>query len=161
MPSNQEVEAALIEHIALFGPNGNRALTIEWLQIALEMMRWLEAFSPRLSGSLVRRPALLSTPIELHLFCESSERILFFLIEKQIPHEVSERRLRFGKNDYKQIPMVCFMTDEAPIELLAFTSEGKSNPPLSPVDGDPMERLGPRRVEDRIMQLVHSSSGIN
>ena len=157
MPSNQEIEAALIEHVALFGENGNSALTREWLQIALEMMTWLELFSPRLAGSLVRRPALVSTPIELHLFSESIERVLFFFIEDTIPHEVSERRLRFGKNSYKQIPLICFMADEAAVELLIFSSEAKSEPPLSPVDGNPMERLGVRKVEKRINEIVADS----
>jgi hypothetical protein len=147
LPSNREIEAALREHLALFhGPRlaeQRRALR----RLALEAMRFLARFEPRLTGPVLSGTVTEGAAIQLHLSAETPEEVGFWLEEHRIPYTQSDRRLRFGGDRSELLPAFRFTADGQSIELVVFNPRQAREAPLSPVDGRPMHRAGLREVE--------------
>ena len=156
LPSNIEIEQALIEQQRLFNADGHD-LVLRNLRIqALDAMRFLERWRPRLVGPVLQGTADAHSAIQLHLFADTAEQVEMFLLEHQIPHESIERRYRTGPDDYQQYPGFRFMFRDTAIELIVFTDGQDRKPPLSPVSGRPMERGSPGQVED----LLHADQDL-
>ncbi|MBI3898750.1 MAG: hypothetical protein HY308_10700 [Gammaproteobacteria bacterium] len=147
LPSNEEIEAALAQHLQLFhGPELARN-TRRLREIALQAMRFLEAFEPRLVGSVLSGTVTPNAEVQLHVSADTPENIALFLGEHHIPFEQGKRRLRFGDERYENVSAFRFSADGTTIELCLFNSRAVREPPLSPVDGRPMRRANLREVE--------------
>ena len=94
LPSNSEIEAALEERQRLFGGSAHGASLAMLRRAALEAMRLFEAFEPRLVGPVLAGTATAHDAVQLHLFCDTPERVSIMLLELGIPHEELERRLK-------------------------------------------------------------------
>ncbi|MGC1520454.1 MAG: hypothetical protein WA803_02845, partial [Steroidobacteraceae bacterium] len=68
LPKNVEIEAALRAHQRLFGRDSHDHTLKEQRRIALDTMRMLEEFQPRLVGSVLTGTATNYSDINLHLF---------------------------------------------------------------------------------------------
>jgi hypothetical protein len=140
MPRNQEVEAAMHEYQRLFlgdqQSNHLRALR----QTAVQAMRFLDVFKPRLVGSVLSGTAGRHADINLHLFADTPEEVSLFLMENSIPFQHTHKRLRLDRESWQDFPAYQFMAGEHPVELVVFTNEGRREAPRSPVDGRPMRR---------------------
>ncbi len=141
-PSNLEIEQALLEYQRLFQsarqPHGLRTLR----QAALEAMGFFEGFRPRLVGPVLTGAAGPYEDVALHLFADTVEDVVLFLLEHDIPFETTERRLRFGNGAYVPIPGFSFGAGEVNVELTVFAGDAGREAPRSPVDGKPMRRAG-------------------
>ncbi len=73
LPKNIEIEAALRQHQRLFGGDSHDHTLKEQRRIALDTMRRLSEFQPRLVGSVLTGTATNYSDINLHLFAENSE----------------------------------------------------------------------------------------
>src|SRR6202041_110023 len=93
LPKNVEIEAALREHQRLFGRDSHDHTLKEQRRIALDTMRMLGAFKPRLVGSRLTGAATNYSDINLHLLADSSESVAMRLIQFGVPHEFYERRV--------------------------------------------------------------------
>lgn len=140
MPRNSEVESALREHQRLFGGEDQARQLARLRATALEAMRFFARFRPRLVGSVLAGTASAHTPVELHLFAETPEEVMFFLMEHDIPYESAERRFRLSADEYASYPVYVFVAEEVGIDLTVFPSGRRGPPPLSPVDGRPIRR---------------------
>lgn len=148
LPGNDEVQAALSEHLQLFHPAALARNTRRLREIAAEAMRFLAAFEPRLVGQVLSGTVTRASEIQLHLSADSPEQVGFFLQEHRIPFRLSERRIRFGGDRYKNISAYYFTADEVPVELCVFDRRLAREAPLSPVDGRPMQRANLREMEE-------------
>src|SRR5262249_30611619 len=81
---------------------------------ALSAMRYLREFSPRLVGAVLSGTATLHSEVQLHLFAERAESVTLKLLDEGIPHEVTERRLRFDAEQVRAFPGVRFEMDAQP-----------------------------------------------
>jgi len=144
-PSNTEIEQALQEHQRLFQTDSQQQHLHNARRTALEAMRFLQRFSPRLTGPVLSGTATRHNPISLHLFCDTPEEVAIFLLEQHIPHEAGERRLNFGS--MKNYPVLRFMAGDIPVELILLPCKTLHQPPLSPVDGRPQARVDPGQLE--------------
>jgi hypothetical protein len=126
--------------------------------VALEAMRFLEQFQPRLVGALLTDVVTEGTIVELHVSAETPEQIGWWLDEHQIPWEQGERRLRFGGDRYEPIPSYRFTADDVEVELCVFDQASVRETPLSPVDGRPMRRANIRDVEMLVNQTPGTAS---
>ncbi len=134
LPSNQEIASALRQHLQLF--HADLPQTLQRLRrLALEAMRFLAQFEPRLVG-----PVLTGT-------AQPPEEVAFFLQGHGISYEEADKRLRFGGNRFITLPVFRFIADETAVELCVFTPKNMREPPLSPVDGKPMRRAPIKEVE--------------
>lgn len=146
LPSNQEVQAALQEHLRLFQPDLPQTLQ-HLRELALEAMQSLEPFAPRLVGPVLTGAVTKFSEIQLHITAAGPEEVGFFLEEQGITFEQSDKRLRFGGERFLTFPAFRFIAGETPIEVCVFTPILAREAPLSPVDGRPMQRANFKEVE--------------
>ena len=152
LPSNSEIESALVEYQRLFRSDSQPEHLSRLREIAIEAMTFLEKFNPRLVGGVLSGTADAHSVIRLHLFAETVESVGFYLMDNQIPNELSERRLKTGLDQYENYPVYQFVVDEAPVELVVFLPKQRQIP-LSPVDGKPMKRADLTEVEMLLHQV--------
>jgi hypothetical protein len=146
LPKNVEIEAAVLERQSLFQTNAERAHVAALRRAALNAMRLFADYSPRLVGSALKGTAHTTRRVTLHLFADSVEEVCFLLMDREIPYQLGERRLRFA-GDQRDIPSISFVAGDVEIEAVVFSVDGIRQAPLSPVDGRPMRRATLEEVE--------------
>lgn len=147
LPRNVEIEAALRAHQRLFGADRHEADLAALRRSALEAMRLMADFDPRLVGPVLTGTASAHSEINLHLFTESPESVSIRLEERGVPHEVLERRLRFERDRTVTYPAMRFVAGRQTVDAVVFPLDGIRQSPSSPVDGKPMRRASAAEVE--------------
>lgn len=147
LPRNTEIEAALVAHQRLFRAGRHEADLAALRRSALEAMRLLADFHPRLVGPVLTGTASPHSEINLHLFSESPEAVSLRLEERGIPHEVLERRLRLERERTANYPALRFVAGRQTVDAVVFPLDGIRQAPPSPVDGRPMRRASAAEVE--------------
>lgn len=147
LPGNVEIEQALLEYQRLFKSAEQPVQLRALREAAIEAMRFFARFRPCLVGSVLAGTAGPYSDINLHLFADTPEEVVLFLMERNIPFETAERRLRLGNGEYMYFPVFSFGAGEMNIELTVFPPEAKREAPRSPVDGRPMRRASLAAVQ--------------
>ncbi len=147
MPSNVDIEQALLEYQRLFHAESQPQRLKALRQTAIKAMHLLERYEPRLVGSVQRGTAGEYSDVNLHLFSDTPELFGQFLNEHTIPYEQSEKRLRLTKDKYEFYPSYSFIAGDVPIDIVVFPISSQRQAPLSPVDGKPMKRDDVTKVE--------------
>jgi hypothetical protein len=147
LPRNTEIEAALHAHQRLFGADRHEADIAALRRSALEAMRLMAEFHPRLVGPVLAGTASAHSEINLHLFSESPEAVSLRLEERGVPHEVLERRLRLERDRTVSYPALRFVAGRQTVDAVVFPLDGIRQAPPSPVDGKPMRRASASEVE--------------
>jgi hypothetical protein len=119
-------------------------------------MQLFSFFSPRLVGSVLQGTANENAEVTLHLFADSPEEIAFFLLDKQIPYQLSERRYRLANQSIVHYPCYQFYAGEEAINLVVFNTRDIRWSPPSPIDGKPMKRADIKAVE-KLLQAVEAA----
>jgi hypothetical protein len=147
LPKNTEIEEALAEHQRLFGPEEHANDLAAMRTVALEAMRLLAQFEPRLVGPLLSGTATPHNDITLHLFADTPEAVAVCLIDRHIPHEFAERRFRTQRDEVEAYPAVRFTAGSHDVYATIFPKDGIRQAPPGPVDGRPMRRATLAEVE--------------
>jgi len=147
LPRNTEIEAALVAHQRLFAADRHEADLAAMRRSALEAMRLMSDFQPRLVGPVLTGTASAHSEINLHLFTESPEAVSIRLEERGVPHEVLERRLRYERDRVVTYPALRFVAGRQTVDAVVFPLDGIRQAPSSPVDGKPMRRASAAEVE--------------
>jgi hypothetical protein len=147
LPRNTEIEAALVAHQRLFASDRHEADLAALRRSALEAMRLMSDFQPRLVGPVLTGTASAHSEINLHLFTESPEAVSIRLEERGVPHEVLERRLRYERDRVVTYPALRFVAGRQTVDAVVFPLDGIRQAPSSPVDGKPMRRASVAEVE--------------
>jgi hypothetical protein len=140
LPRNTEIEQALVEYQRLFDPRGHLETLQQQRLAALQAMRSLSQFEPRLVGPVLTGTATEHADIQLHLFADRSENVTLRLMDQGIAHEVTERRVRLDAERIKAYPGLRFAIQNRNVEATVFPLDGIRQAPASPVDGKPMKR---------------------
>ena len=146
LPRNAEIEAALHERQRLFGGTRHSDALLRLRRAARNAMVMFAEFEPRLAGPVLAGTASENADVEIHLFADSPEQVSFKLIRDDIPHELTERRLR-RDDQYVNYPTYRFVAGDTPIEVTVFPLLGLRQAPRSPVDGRPMRRASLRELD--------------
>jgi hypothetical protein len=152
LPTNEEIQAALHEYQRLFQRDSQPQIQQQLRQTALQAMRLLAAFRPCLVGPALVGGADAHTPVYLHLFADTAEEVLIFLLEQQIPFEQGERRVQYADGKVEVLPKFSFIAGETEIQLTVFPPKGRRQAPLSPVDGRPQQRADAAQLEALMQQ---------
>src|SRR5690606_14075682 len=80
MPDNEEVEQALAAYRALYQQQEHPQLLLQLREQALTVMRMLERFKPRLTGSVLSGVAGRNSDIDLQLFPDSAKEVEIYLL---------------------------------------------------------------------------------
>lgn len=153
MPRNQEIEQALLIHQRLFQADTQPQILHGLRRTAIEAMKRFEAFKPRLTGAVLNGTAGAHADIELHLFAATAKDVALFLLEQKIPFESNQRRFRFEREIWEEIPSFQFYAGDHSIVLAVFPLDGRREAPRSPVDGRPMARADLKTVEAMITEF--------
>jgi hypothetical protein len=140
LPKNTEIEEALVEYQRLFGGDSHTETLHAQRSAALQAMRQLSGFEPRLVGSVLSGTATEHSDVQLHLFADPPEAVTIWLIDQGIRHEVTARRVKMNAERVLEYPGVRFAVDDQAIEATVFPTDGIRQAPVSPVDGRPMRR---------------------
>lgn len=147
LPKNTEIEAALISHQRLFGGARHARNLEEQRRVALDAMRLLVQFDPRLVGPVLTGSATEYADIQLHVFSDSAEAVYLHLLDNRYDYEVFERRMRMSQERQVMVPSVRFELQGEQIEAFIFGRDGIRQAPVSPVDGKPMRRADMQEVQ--------------
>src|SRR6202041_3854037 len=150
LPKNVEIEAALREHQRLFGRDSHDHTLKEQRRIALDTMRMLGEFQPRLVGSVLTGTATNYSDINLHLFADRSESVAIRLMEIGVPHEFYERRGKMDAERSVNYPALRFEANGRTVDATVFPIDGIRQSLYSPVDGRPMKRADAREVSELV-----------
>ena len=145
MPRNTEVEAALLDWLALFATDEDRERLLFLRETALAVMRCLAEFEPRLVGSVLKGTAGRYSVIQLHLFSDDVEAVAIFLLNRRMRYQAITRRQAGGRRE--GVPGFAFDWDDVPVEVLVFPVDGLRAAPPSPIDGKPVRRASIAKVE--------------
>jgi len=140
LPRNTEIESALAEYHRLFGNQSHAGTLRDLRKTALSMMELFKDFKPRLVGPVLSGTASAHSEISLHLFTDRAENVALRLIERNIPHQPAERRLRYEPDRVVAYPAFRFVAGDQPVDVVVFPLDGIRQAPSSPVDGKPMRR---------------------
>jgi len=147
-PRQALVEAALREQQRLFDTASQPEALRLRRDSALQAMRFLHAFKPRLVGAVLTGTADANSPVTLHLHCDDADAVQRFLHEQRIPADARTRSVRIDAHASPQrIPAWEFAADGIAFELLVLPEDALRNPPLSVEDGKPLPRAGLAQVQ--------------
>jgi hypothetical protein len=140
LPRNSEIEAALADYHRLFGNQTHGATLRALRETSLKTMELFKDFAPRLVGPVLSGTASAHSEISLHLFADRAESVAIRLMERNIPHQSAERRLRYEPDRVVAYPAFRFVAGNQPVDVVVFPVDGIRQAPSSPVDGKPMRR---------------------
>lgn len=140
LPGNSEIEAAVSEHLQIFGREPYFDLLQSLRRAALSAMDILAPFNPRLVGPVLHGTAGAGSVINLHAFSDTPELIAVQLDESRLSYKPFERRLKSRRDRSETYAGFRFFQDESSVEATVFPVDGMRQAPISPVDGKPMKR---------------------
>lgn len=140
LPRNSEIEAALAEYQRLYGGEEHDESLLAQRIAARDAMRLLRDFKPRLVGAVLSGTATEHSDVQIHVFADSAEQVTFFLMDRQIPHDVDEKPVRMNASRVLLQPTIWLEVDNQPVEVTVFSQDGIRQSPASMVDGRPMRR---------------------
>ena len=147
LPRNTEIEEALADHRRLFESHTHSSALRDLRRTALQAMRLLRRFEPRLVGPVLSGTASAHSEVNLHLFADGAESVALHLLDNGIPHRIAERRLRYEPDRLVPYPVVRFVAGNTDIDAVVFPINGIRQSPASPVDGRPMRRADSQELE--------------
>ena len=154
MPSNMEIEQAVMEYQRLFRGESQPQILQALRREALKAMEFFVDFRPKLVGPVLQGTADAHTPITLHIVAPTVEEVGMFLMRYNIPYHLHDKRLRLPNDVTETFTSYRFMAGEFQLDVIVFFS-GKPVSPLSPVDGRPMRRAS----TEELRALLEDTSG--
>ncbi|MEO1203528.1 MAG: hypothetical protein AAFX10_12525, partial [Pseudomonadota bacterium] len=148
LPTNTEIESALVAHQSLFGREQHDRHIHELRHAALAAMQLLDEFSPRLVGPVLAGTATHSSPVNLHAFSDTPEAVMMCLAGHGFDVASYERRLKSRRDSVVTYPGYRFRLNANTVETTVFTYNGLRQAPISPVDGRPMRRATREQVAE-------------
>ncbi len=143
LPTNNEVEMALRAYQDLYQKDEQPARLKRLRQEALDAMRLLERFNPHLTGSVLSGTATRHSDINLQLFTDSAKEVELFLLNRGIPYETGEKRLRLN-DEMLAVPTFTLRGEIAEIRLAVFGTDDLRN---NTAAGKALDRAKIRQVE--------------
>ncbi|MDE2148539.1 MAG: hypothetical protein KGJ55_01645 [Gammaproteobacteria bacterium] len=147
LPDNARLERAIIDYQRLFGGAGYAEQLLRMRRAAIQAMRLLVEFSPRLVGAVASGAITRAHRVQLHLFCDAPELVEVFLDDRDIRVQQAERLYRFAGGHREQIPLVRFAVGGVGVDAALFSAEDLQRTPLSPAGGAPVRRHDRVQVE--------------
>lgn len=157
LPRNLEVEQALREHQRLFLADSQPQLLRQRREAAIEAMRFLSAFEPRLVGAVLEGTADAHSAVCLHVYSDDPEAVMRYLRDHGVPFDSQVRHLRYGRDEQPEYPVLLFAADELPFDLTVLPRDALRQAPLDRADDRPMRRASLVQME----LLLEEGSGDN
>jgi hypothetical protein len=160
LPSNVEVKEALSAYQNLYGGEKHANNIGRLRETALEAMRLLDTFQPRLVGSVLDGTANEHSRIALHVFCDSPDEIVLHFLDKGLPFKQEQRQIRWHDGSHLTVPLIVIERGDALIELAVFPPLHIRQAPPSPIDGKPQKRASLADVECLLSESLAPAAGL-
>jgi len=147
--SCEKLEEAVRDYQLLFRP-GQAASIRRLREEALKAMRFLTGFRPRLVGSVLSGTADEQATLTLHLFADTPEEVMLFLMEQDIPFVESTRRHRYRDGSSRPHPVFSFVAGEQSVDLVVFESGEIREAPIGAGDSGPIQRVSIAQLEQML-----------
>ena len=141
LPDNASIQAAVIDYQRLFGGREYAERLRQLRATAVQAMRLLAPFRPRLTGAAVNGAINAVHRVQLHVFVDKAEALDLYFEDRGIPYRQDDRDYRYPDGSEEQVPLLRFEAGEIGIDVAAFSEDDQRRTPLSPSDGLPMKRL--------------------
>jgi hypothetical protein len=148
LPNNAEIDAALAERTRIFHHDTQPELLQALRRAAVDVMRDLSPFHPRLVGDVLSGNATVHSTVDLHLFSDTVEEVGSALERLGIRHRDIARRFRLRRDEVEPFPGYRFSMHDCDFSCAVFPLRMRGHAPLSPVDGRPMRRAGLKELAD-------------
>jgi hypothetical protein len=148
LPGNAEIEAAVVDHLQIFGGDEHSNLLRLMRTAALSAMELLIEFSPRLVGPVLVGTADDNSAVNLHVFADSPEMVAMHIGDRGIHFRSYERRLKSRRGQIEMYAGFEFNHCNEMIQATVFPVDGIRQAPMSPIDGKPMKRVDSDAVQD-------------
>jgi hypothetical protein len=125
LPRNEEIDQALEEYHRLYRAEAQPLHITQLRKLALEAMRFLEEFSPRLTGGVLDGSASKYSPIILYVYPETPEDIIKKLADARIPFKERSFSFNLGHKRGLTYPALDFFVDGFRVELAVLPPELK------------------------------------
>jgi hypothetical protein len=153
LPGNSEIEAAVAEHLQLFGGESHEDRLRLMRVAALSAMELLSSFTPRLVGPVLAGTADENSVVNLHVFADSPEFVAMELTDRGINYKPYERRLKSRRDQLDTFAGFEFRHNHSPIQATVFPVDGIRQAPMSPIDGKPMRRVDADGVQELLEHI--------
>ncbi len=153
LPGNAEVEAAVADHLQIFGGDSHGDLLRLMRTAALSAMEMLSAFSPRLVGPVLVGTADENSAVNLHVFADSPEMVAMEIGDMGIQYKSYERRLKSRRGQIEMYAGFEFDHQSEMIQATVFPVDGIRQAPMSPIDGKPMKRIDTDAVQELLQHI--------
>lgn len=148
LPGNAEIEAAVANHLQLFGGESHDDRLRLMRVAALSAMELLSTFTPRLVGPVLSGTADENSAVNLHVFADSPEMVAMELSDMGVNYKPYERRLKSRRDQLDTFAGFEFHHSNSAIQATVFPVDGIRQAPMSPVDGKPMKRVDSDGVQE-------------
>ncbi len=145
LPNNDEIDAALTAYRELYRPEHPAQLR-EMRQSAIKVMHDFAAFSPFLTGSVLKGSAGGHAGIQLQLFTDNVKSVELYLLDRNIRYRTDEARLYAGDMALTA-PVLIFNRDGYDFHLTILSPRDLRLPLKTAVGGRPIERVKAAAVE--------------
>lgn len=133
LPSNEQVEDEVREHLALFNADNQPAELLALRRLALLWMVRLAEFRPHLAGAVWRGTATRLSAIHLDLYCDDAKSAEIALINQRVDYDVGSRPdARGGQVDLLSIASRCAELGETVTLLLTILDHDDLRGALKP-----------------------------
>lgn len=150
LPGNAEIEAAVADHLQLFGGEAHADRLRLMRVAALTAMKLFASFSPRLVGPVLAGTADENSAVNLHLFADSPEMVAMALADMGLNYKPYERRLKSRRDSLETFAGFEFHHSNHSIQATVFPVDGIRQAPMSPVDGRPMARADSGALQEML-----------
>lgn len=158
LPRNAEIQQALEEYLRLFKADSQPAMLKKLRQTALQAMRLLQQFNPRLVGSVLSGTASEHSNINLHIFANTPKDVVLFFMDQRIPCESVEKSLTLMDGSEASYPAYRFTLQDVLVEVIVFGVDDIRQAPRSPIDSHAMKRATLAAVEGLLYPLPPASA---
>ena len=153
LPGNAEIEAAVAEHLQIFGRESHADHLRLMRMAALSAMDLLNHYTPRLVGPVLAGTADVNSAVNLHVFADSPETVAMELSEMGVNYKPYERRLKARRNRVETYAGFEFHHSNSTIQVTVFPIDGIRQAPMSPIDGKPMKRVDSQAVQQLLEHI--------
>ena len=147
MPSNAEVESALRAYQGIYGSKQRVDSLQRMREIALQVMRSLDSFNPRLTGPVLEGTANENARITLQVFNDPPDTVVMHLIEAGQIYRSEQRNIRWYNGSHRQVQLLVTDAEDLEIELMLLNSLDLRQAPPSPISGRPQKRASVSELE--------------
>ena len=152
LPSNVLVQQMLARNLALFeGPKWSERVC-KMRGAALQAMQFFADFEPYLVGSVLYGTATEFSVINIHVYSDALEPIVWKLGDANIHYRLGETPLKTQGNKSAAFACLEITMSAYEFDIVVLPLTYQFNPPLSPLDGKPHQRADMARVEQLISE---------